>query len=294
MSQPIPDSKKRRHRSWLSPIWLVPLIAAGGLGWYAFREHSRRGPRIEILFREGDGLQAERTDVKYLGFTVGVVHSLTLSDDLKRVVAEVELDKTASALAREGSRFWVVRPRISAGGVSGLGTIVSGAYIDSLPGDGPPKDKFEALAQPLPEEAPEGGLEIEVVSDKTSAFSFGTPVTYRGIKVGAVKDSSLTDDARSIRSEVIIDRPYGVLVRANSVFWNAGGLHAHLGLTGLDFGAQSLTAAVEGALAFATPDPPGPEAKKGARFDLHDKPDKKWDSWRPAIKLKRQPPQTFR
>ena len=294
MSQAIMESKKGRRRPWLSPIWLVPLIAAGGLGWYAFRERSRRGPTIEILFREGEGLQAERTDVKFLGFKVGTVRSLTLSADLHRVVAEVELDKTAKALAREGSRFWVVRPRISASGVTGLGTIVSGAYIEALPGDGPAKDRFEALAEPLPEEAPEGGLEIEVVSDKPSAFSFGTPVTYRGIKVGAIKDSSLSDDARSVVSQVIIDRPYRALVRSNSVFWNAGGLHAHLGLTGLKVGAESLAAAVEGGLAFATPDPPGSEAKKGASFPLQENAKKEWDSWRPAIKLGRQPPQSFR
>ncbi|HXT01932.1 MAG TPA: MlaD family protein [Elusimicrobiota bacterium] len=294
MSAPIPESRKQRRRAWLSPVWLVPLIAAGGLGWYAFREHSRRGPTIEILFREGDGLQAERTDLKFLGFTVGTVRKLTLSKDLRRVVAEVELDRTAEALAREGARFWVVRPRISAAGVTGLSTIVSGAYIEALPGQGPPKDRFEALAEPLPEEAPEGGLEIAVVSDEPSAFAFGTPVTYRGIKVGAIKDSSLTDDARSVLSQVIIDRPYRVLVRSNSVFWNAGGLHAHLGLTGLSVGAQSFAAAIEGGLAFATPDPPGPEAKAGARFPLNDKPKKEWDSWRPAIKLTRQPPQSLR
>lgn len=294
MNQALPESKKRRHRSWLSPIWIVPLLAAGGLGWYAYREHSRRGPTIEILFREGDGLQAEKTDVKFLGFKVGTIRGLTLSPDLTRVVAQVELDRTAEPLAREGARFWVVRPRISASGVSGLGAIVTGAYIEALPGKGPTKKRFEALAQPLPEEAPEGGLEIEVVSDKSSAFAFGTPVTYRGIKVGAIKDSSLTDDARSVRSQVVIDRPYRVLVRSNSVFWNAGGLHAHLGLTGLEVGAPSLTALVEGGLAFATPDPPGPEVKKGAGFPLHDKKKDEWDSWRPAIKLARQPAQTFR
>jgi paraquat-inducible protein B len=294
VSRAIPESAKRRHRPWLSPIWLVPLIAAGGLGWYAYRERARRGPAIEILFREGDGLEAEKTDVKFLGFKVGAIQSLTLSKDLKRVVAKVELDKTASALAREGARFWVVRPRITASGVTGLGTIVSGAYIEALPGDGPEKDRFEALAEPLPEESPEGGLEIEVVSDKTTAFGFGTPVTYRGVKVGAIKDSSLTDDARSVRSEVIIDRPYRALVRSNSVFWNAGGLHAHLGITGLEIGAQSLAAVVEGGLAFATPDPPGPEAKRGASFPLHEKKKDEWDAWRPSIKLSRQPPETLR
>lgn len=289
-----PRSEHRRRRSWLSPVWLVPLLAAGGLAWFGVQQWRKAGPSIEIAFTEGDGLVAGRTDVKYRGVRVGEVEALELSEDLTRVIAKVDLEKTAGELANEGTKFWVVKPKVSAAGIQGLGTIVSGAYIEAVPGQGPRRDRFQALEQPLPQEAERRGRVIYVTDDNGTTFTPGSPVFYRGVQVGAVAESLLSDDARSIRSRVIIEKPYQALVRTNSVFWNAGGLRVHLGLTGLDMSAKSLSTLIEGGIAFATPESPGPDAPNGASFSLNDKPKKEWQGWRPAIGLARQPPQSER
>jgi paraquat-inducible protein B len=288
MSDEIATSRKRRRRSWLSPIWLVPLLAAGGIGYVIYRQASKAGPTIEIVFREAEGLEADKTDLRYRGVKMGEVSRLHLTKDLSRVVADVQLEESATGLAREGSQFWIVRPQVSAAGVQGLGTIVSGAYIGALPGHGSDKKHFEAMDEPPPVEAGQRGLEVFVVSPDRG-FQIGAPVLYHSIKVGAVADSMLSSDARAVRSRIVIERPYTELLRSNSRFWNAGGVNAHVGiLSGLNISAQSFTTMVEGGVAFATPDNPGPKAKEDQEFAIAEKPESDWTKWNPAIHVGRQ------
>lgn len=289
-----PESQKRRRPSWASGVWLVPLAAAVGIAYFVHHELAKEGPLIEISFVNGSGLEPVKTDLKYRGVKVGEVRSVDLSADLKRVVAKVRLQKTAAALARGGSLFWIVRPTLMAGQVKALGAVVTGPYIEAVPGDGPPSDHFEGLEEPLAVEGRLRALEIHVLSDRQTSFQLGAPVYYGAIKVGAVAESALTDDATGVRSRLVIERPYEALVRTNSQFWNAGGIHFHLGLKGLDVSAESLTSLLAGGIAFATPNSPGPLAKDGAQFTLSTKPKDGWKKWSPKIPLGAQPPESER
>jgi len=290
----LPASKRRRRRSWLAPIWFVPLLAAAGVGYLLQHEFSKEGPTIEIVFRQAEGLEAGKTDLRFRGVKMGEVSRLRLTQDMAHVVAEVKLEESAAALARAGSQFWIVRPQVSAAGIKGLGTIVSGPYIGALPGKGADQNRFEALEQPPPMEAGRRGLEIFVVAPE-GVFQAGAPVLYHSIKVGAVADSGLSDDARAVRTRIVIERPYDELVRVNSRFWNAGGVQAHMGLfSGLEISAQSFTTLVEGGIEFATPDKPGAKATADQAFPLAEKADDSWKKWRPAIPLSKQSPQNER
>lgn len=287
-----PRSAKRRRPSWLSAIWLVPLLAAGGVGVVVERKMSQTGPEIEISLRDGQGLEAGRTDLLYKGVTMGTVDEVELSDDGKRIVAKVKLKRSASSLAREGAQFWLVRPRVSAGGVSALGAIVTGPYLEGTPGRGESRDSFEALDQPPALAGERRGLSILLTMPRLRSLEPGTPLYYRGVQVGSVAEVKLSEDAKSVQARAVVDRSYKGLVRTGSKFWSAGGLDVKAGLfKGLEISAKSLTTLVAGGVAFATPDPPGPQASEGQSFPLEEDAKKEWLQWAPAIKMPKRPPQ---
>ena len=134
----------------LSVVWLVPLVAAAIAAWLAVTTLREQGPTVSIAFKTAEGLEAGKTKVRYKDIDVGTVQDLRLSDDLENVVAVAELRKQAEPFAAEGTRWWVVRPRVGASGVSGLGTLISGAYIGLDPGRGERTLSFTGLEEPPP------------------------------------------------------------------------------------------------------------------------------------------------
>lgn len=290
----LPNSAKRRRRSWSAAIWLVPIIAAGAIGYAIFRTINQEGPTLHIIFRSAEGLEVDKTDLRFRGVKMGEVKDLQLTSDMKHVDATVELKKSAEGLARKGSQFWLVQPHVSATQIRGLNTIVSGAYIGASAGTGEKQTEFKALEQAPPINAGERELTIYVVSDQ-GTFEPGAPVLYRSIKVGAVANSELSDDARNVKARLLIEYPYDRLVRSNSRFWNAGGTKMHFGLfSGLEVAAQSFSTMLTGGIEFATPDEPGARVKDNAVFPLADKADDAWKKWRPAISLAAQPAESER
>ena len=137
-----------RKRRGISIVWLIPLIAAGIGGWLAYRSITEQGPTITLSFKTASGLEAGKTVIKYKAVEVGTVNTVRLSDDLSKVVVTATLDKGTEAYLNQGTQFWVERPRVGAEGISGLSTIVSGAYINFEPGDGAPSRTFTGLERP--------------------------------------------------------------------------------------------------------------------------------------------------
>src|SRR5687768_4392427 len=148
---------KRRRR--LSVVWVVPLIAALVAGYLVYHRVGQAGPRINIRFKDSGGLKPGQSPVKYRGVTVGEVRSLSLSEDLQSVEVTARLEKGATALAKEGAKFWIVRPELSVANVSGLSTIITGPYIEALPGNGEPQKTFEG-AENSPPSSEDKGLKI--------------------------------------------------------------------------------------------------------------------------------------
>jgi paraquat-inducible protein B len=286
-----PRSARARRRWWLDPLWLVPLAAAASVGWVVAGRLGDEGPTIEITFARADGIAAGKSELRFRGVTLGAVRRVRLHDDLKHVVVEVALERSAEALARDGAKFWVVRPRLSAGGVRGLSTVVSGSYVAALPGHGAERLSFKGLSDPPAIVADQKGLELVVTSERKLALTPGAPVFYRGVKVGAAAETELSKDARRVRTRVTIEAPYRGLVRMNSRFWDAGGIKFDFGLlSGAHISAKSLSTLIEGGLAFATPDEPGAPAPEGQEFPLNDKADDAWLKWSPALKVGPQAP----
>jgi paraquat-inducible protein B len=395
--------KKRRG---VSAVWLIPIavvIVAAGVAYQAIEA---RGVSVVVVFESGQGLVAGKSNVKYRDVIVGSVDLVEIRDP-KHIAVHVTLGKAADAYMIEGAKWWVVRPRIGLGGVSGLGTLMSGSYVTFEPASksGARKEEFVGLEDPpfsgeglsglriilhseglaglhpgapvffrdirvgevlhytlgsdgntvdiqaliqeehahlakstsrfwnaggvevsvgsggltmkteslasilaggvafdspaggdpakegdafwlatsyadsLKTRKTHGGLRVELEAGALGGVGVGNPVYYREVPVGAVVSHELSEDGSRVRVRVNIEPRYATMVRSNSIFWNAGGITAKLGLTGLKVHAESVKALLSGGIAFATPPKPGHTVKAGSVFQLHPEPKDEWIDW---------------
>jgi paraquat-inducible protein B len=239
---------------------------------------------VTIYFQNGDGLQEQNSSVKYRGVKIGEVKTLKLTKDHQQVEITAQLNPSAANVARQGSIFWIVRPELKLGSISGLRTIVSGNYITVQPGNGGRTNTFIGAEnepiQPIP------ALDVILLAPRLNSVQKQSPVFYRGIQVGEVIGFQLGDNADNVVIHARIREEYAPLVRANSKFWNAGGINFHLGLfSGAQISAESAQTLISGGLEFATPPDFGNAATNGAVFDLNDKEDPAWEKWSPVIPL---------
>jgi paraquat-inducible protein B len=271
------------RKRWL--FWLLPLAAAGLAGYFIYRDVFAGGPTLHIYFADAQGLEAGKSDVKYRGAHVGEVKALALAKDSRNVEVTIKLDRSAATVAREGSRFWIVKAELGVGQITAPRTIVSGDFITFEPGEGKPQTTFTGLAE-TPVIAPDGAVRIVLLAEKLGALKKRSPVFYRGVQVGQVDGCQLGPDSQDIRITVDIDKHYAPLVRPNSRFWNAGGVHVALSLAGAQISAQSAETLVSGGVDFATPDTTEKPARSGTPFRLYDKPEDAWLAWAPRIQLR--------
>lgn len=282
----LPRAKVKRHR-WSFPVmWIVPAVAALLAGYLVYDQVREFGPTITIRFKDGSGLKAGRTPIQYSGVPIGEVKVVKLSDDLRDVVVEARLLRSAASIAREGSVFWIVRLGTEIQDISNLGTVITGAYIQVLPGTGEPKSDFVGLEGSQAAMEPDG-LEIVLRANRLGSLKAGSPVYYRGIEVGAVRAVQLSADATKAEIRVRIKPRYVKLVRSSSKFWNSSGADVKFGLfSGLEINVESLRSLVAGGIVFATPnDPQAKPARNGAVFPLYDQPAKAWLEWAPKISI---------
>jgi len=276
-----------KPQKWSFPVvWLVPVLAALVAGYLVYHRVREYGPKLTIRFRDATGLKAGETSIRYRGVPIGEVRCIRLSKDQQHAEVEARLQRSASGVAREGSVFWIVRPEIGLGNITGLGTIVAGPHIEVAPGDGPPRFQFVGLkGTPVMSEAK--GLQIVLISSRLSSLKAGSPVYYRGIEVGAVQDARLSADATAVHIDISIKQRYASLIRNGTKFWNVSGVEMKLSLfRGAEVNVESLKSLVAGGITFASPNDPKDEpAKNGTSFRLYDEPKKEWLEWAPGIAL---------
>jgi paraquat-inducible protein B len=283
---PLPKAIIRKRR-WRFPfVWIVPLVAAIVAAGLVYQRMQERGPTITIKFRDASGVKADQTEIRYRGVPVGQVRSAEMTEDQRFVVVTVQLRHTAESLAREGSLFWIVRPEVGFGTVRGLSTVLTGSYIQALPGRGKARKDFVGLESASPTMG-QAGLNITLASTQIGSVRVGSPIFYRGVEVGSVTATELSRDTTAAHAKAFIEQRYARLVRIGSRFWIVGGVDVDFGLfRGLQVDVDSLRSLVTGGIAFATPeDGDAPPARDGALFLLHDKPQKEWLDWRPKITI---------
>lgn len=246
------------RRSRISPVWIIPLIALAIAAWLGYRTVKEEGPMIELTFRTADGLSSGQTQVRHKAVQLGQVENIRLSDDLQRVVVRVRMQRAALPYLTEGTRFWVVRPRISSGSLAGIETLVSGGYIEMDPSpkrDGEQKLQYTGLEQPPGVRNGEPGRTYSLKARRVGSLTAGAPVFWRDISVGEVLGTDIGDGSGPVKVSIFVRAPYDGFVRDKSHFWNASGLSVQAGATGLHVEIASLQALLSGGVAFDTPQP---------------------------------------
>ena len=255
-----------------SRIWFIPLLALGLGIWLLLQQQLRQGPAFTIEFASADDLVAGKTRIKLLSVDVGLVDSLSLRDDLSGVVVHARLDRQYAHLLRQDTRFWVERARIGTSGISGLDTLLSGAFIKVAPGqDNTSRKNFAGLDNPPPTDLNAPGLRLTISSNINSRLRSGDPVLFNGFEVGSVENQSLDPANLSVHYDVFIRAPYHQLVTHNVRFWDVSGLSVRASARGLDMDVGSLNTLLSGGLSFAVPPgmDKGEPARSGEEFKLY-------------------------
>jgi paraquat-inducible protein B len=266
-------------------VWLFPAFALVMCAWLFMDYYQQKGSTIEIVFTEASNLQPEKTKVKFKGVTIGTVTSVTLSEDFQNVVAKVVLTREAKRFAMRGAKYWVVIPKFSFQGISGLETLFSGSYIAASPPAEEAEHVDRFLAQDPPEDVDDGdGTSAYLLTtNNIEAVGVGDKVTFRGMKVGAVTKAILAKDSRTVHLQINVENRYAKIVRTNTMFWQKAGIYAKLGLFGSEIKINSLDTMMNSGVELFTPDNPGPMAKNRAQFELLPSPPKGWQKWNPAL-----------
>ncbi|GAB5468608.1 MAG: MlaD family protein [Rhodospirillales bacterium] len=245
----LPEAQGSRRRRF-SLIWLVPIAAVAVALFLGWRTLSEAGPTITIRFETGEGLEAGQTPVKHKDVTLGEVESVVLSDDLKEVIVSVSMEAEAEDFLGPKTQFWVVRPRIGPSGVSGLGTLVSGAYIAMAPDRGRLTTRFEGLDEPPVLESSEPGTSYILSTDKLVSIGAGSPIFFRGIQVGQILGYEFDDRTQEIKVHAFVRAPHDQLVNRTTRFWNASGVAVSTNGGQLRVEIESLQALFSGGVAF--------------------------------------------
>jgi len=256
----------------ISAIWFIPLLAAVLGAYMVVHNMMTQGPEIRIAFKTANGLEQGKTKIKYRNVDMGVVETVKLNDNFDGVIATAKLDRQALPLLREDTRFWVVTARVGVGNISGLETLLSGAYIQLAPGEGEVGAReFEALEQPPITPAGAPGLRLQLTSDQSSSVTAGDAVLYNGYRVGRVESMEFDPVDRKLHYAVFIDAPYHDLVDSHTRFWDVSGISLSAGADGFKVDTGSLDTILLGGVAFGLP----PGIGKGvpvedqARFNLY-------------------------
>ncbi|QHM70512.1 intermembrane transport protein PqiB [Mixta intestinalis] len=265
-------AKVDQIKRW-SPVWIVPIVTVLIGAWILFYHFSHQGPEVTLITTNAEGIEGGKTAIKSRSVDVGVVESAVLTDDLHHVEIKARLNAGMEKLLHEDSVFWVVKPQVGREGITGLGTLLSGAYIELQPGSkGTKPDRYKLLdAPPL---APPDAKGIRIVLDSTKAgqLNAGDPVLFRGYRVGSVETSSFDADKRAMQYQLFVAAPYDRLVTSNVRFWKDSGIAVEMSASGMRVEMGSLTTLFSGGVSFDVPDgwELGVPAENKAEYHLYD------------------------
>src|SRR5512143_2423360 len=251
---PLPTAGVHRRRR-IPLIWIVPLLTGLIAAWLAWDTFSKRGPTITIAFETAAGLTAGQSQLKYKNVVMGTVKSIAVASDLTHVEVIVDTVREAEPLLTDKTIFWVVKPELFAGNITGLETLLSGSYIGMRPSaeGGKPKRDFIGEQDPPVLQAWTKGTTYRLKSKRLGSISLGSPVFYRDLDVGTVLGWDVGDLASSVNIHAFVRAPYDQYVHNDSTFWNASGLSVKLTGTGISVQMESLRALLLGGIAFDTP-----------------------------------------
>lgn len=257
--------------SRLSVIWLVPILALAVTLGIAWKTYADRGEIIEIDFSDATGITPGQTPLKFRDVQVGTVESVGFSDDLSSVRVFVRLDNKIAKYIDKDARFWMVRPEVSAQGISRLDTVLSGVFIEgwwnATPGE--PQTVFRGLDRAPVAPDPSKGTVVELSADDASGLSDGVPILYRGLTVGRLQNLRLNRDGSGVMIDAFVEKPFDARLGTATRFWNTSGVSVSVGASGVQLSLGSLSSLVQGGVAFDTFSTGGGLVENGHGFRLY-------------------------
>lgn len=247
-------SPRIRKKSGFSMVWLIPLLTALIGCWLIYKTVSEKGPRITITFKTAEGIEAGKTKIKYKDIEIGVVESVQFSDDFSQVIVHAQMEKDTDQFIRRETLFWVVKPRLTMRGATGLDTLLSGAYIEIEPGQGAMQKHFIGLDNPPVIKADVPGKKIVMLTYNLRSIDTGSPIYYQGILAGEALGWELGTDRKSIFVYGFIKSPYDKLIQSNTKFWNVSGIDVAVSAEGINIKTESIQSLLYGGIAFENPD----------------------------------------
>jgi len=267
----LPEVAVHKSRG-VSLVWLIPAIAllvGGYLGIDAWRNS---GVQVVITYPTAEWLEAGKTKIKFRSVEIGQVDEIRLVEGADGVELHCTLERRVAPHLTEGALFWIEHPRVGGGEISGLGTLLSGAFIGMRTGEagGERKRRFVGLDQPPVAPPDAKGLRLVLHADELYSARIGTRVFYLQQEVGEVEAYELADDGRGFVIHLYIDEQYAHFARKDSRFWNAGGIQISANLSEIDVTTPSLASMLSGGIAFDSPaGKSSPAAQSGASYWLH-------------------------
>lgn len=263
---------KTSRQSRLSPIWVVPIVAIAIGLWLVYDNYSNRGVVVTLNMDNAEGIEAGNTLIRSRNVEIGRVQSVQLSDDLSHAVLTASIQPEVEDMLREDSRFWVVKPRIGREGISGLGTVLSGAYIQLEPGtEEAPRREFPVSDTPPVAPAGQAGLRLSLTSQMGNSLRVGDPVSYQGYTVGRIEENRFDPESRTMQHQVFIEKPYTNLVTDSTRFWTTSGIDFRIGADGVRVNVESVEALLGGGVTFGVPEdlPMGQPVEANTHFTLY-------------------------
>ncbi|MDQ1901317.1 MlaD family protein [Paracoccus sp. WLY502] len=253
-ASPVRKTAARAAQAGINVIWLVPIIALVvtlGIAWNAY---STRGSVIEVEFADATGVTPGETTLRFREITVGQVESVSFTPDLSRVVVEIRVDKDIAPYIDSDASFWIVRPQVTAQGVTRLDTVLTGSFIEGYwdANVTEPQNHFVGQDRPplVREDVP--GTLVTLAMENADGISEGAPVLYRGVQVGRMENIRLADTEDQVIADAFIEAPHDKRLTTSTVFWDTSGFSLSLGASGVSFNVNSLSSVLQGGVAFDT------------------------------------------
>ncbi len=251
-----PKKSRKSKLSLLTSIWIVPVIALLISLWFAYQYFAQLGPEIQILFKENSGLQANQSYVKYRDVPVGVVKEITLDKKSDNVVVTIRMNKEAEPFLNDETKFWIVKPEVGSGGISGLDTLISGTYIKmyAKKKDGKKVKKiYEGLEKPYIDRNCDTGYRYHLSAPDSRNLHIGSPVYYRKIRVGEIEDIYLAEDGMKVNFDVFIKHPYTNYISKETKFWLMSNISFTFNHSGFNLDMAPMSHILNGGITFDTP-----------------------------------------
>ena len=268
---PAPVTPPRRG---LSPVWIIPVVAALLGLWLAYKHFSEKGPEVTVTFENAEGIQAGKTPVLCRNVNIGTVGNVVLTKDLKGVVVDLDMTRESADLLKTDTQIWVVKPRYGGSGISGLGTLVSGSYLELQPGV-KPGDRRHFVGLENPPVTPPGvpGLHLRLIAETAGGVNPGSSIIYKGLTVGKIETRTFHPENGQVEFGAFVNGDYSKLIRKSTHFWNLSGIDLQVGANGFSLRSGTLESLIAGGVTFSEPEDKKPAVhpvSDGSTYTLFD------------------------